>query len=395
MRKLLFALGCSLAFAGLAAGTEAEYVRDLTELLAIPSVSADKAPCDRAVDWMRGWLEARGVWCTVETWPEDGRKVLYAATREGLKNPDYTIVTHLDVVDAAAEQFVPERKGGRLYARGAGDTKGAAYAAARILERLNGKASVGCVFSSNEEVGGKTTGYLVGLGYGVPKKMVFVFDGGGEPNAISYACKGCAYYKLTAKGKSGHASRPEACDNPIYKLARAALKIEAEYPFQKKGEKRVGAIPHIIESMLMPMTIADAKDIFENNGLLTASVLAPISYFGGRVASYDDEYNRTVKAGKGKLSKFKELANGNPSNGVLPDVESAKDYFEKNKSSVSAANYIAENTNYNTDISKLERSIKQYRNLGMNEHADKLQEILNKIMDSSVETYRGLKKKGK
>ena len=213
-----------------------DYVRDLSELLAIPSVSANKAETDRAIEWMQAFLEKRGVWCAVEKWPEDGRKVLYAATKPGLKNPDYTLVTHLDVVDAPAAQFVPRLVGSRLYARGASDTKCVAYAAAKILERLNGKASVGCIFSANEELGGATTGYMVGLGYGVPGKMVFVFDGGGATNRINTACKGCAYYRVTAYGKSGHASNPQNCDNPFYKLARAALKIEAEYPFQKKGE---------------------------------------------------------------------------------------------------------------------------------------------------------------
>jgi len=219
-----------------AADAVSQCAKELPELLAIPSVTADKSQCDRAVEWMRNYLESRGVWCAVEMWPEDGRKILYAATQKGLNNPDYTIVTHLDVVAASERQFEPKCKDGRIYARGADDTKGLAYAAARILEKLNGKASVGCVFSSNEEMGGKTTGYMVGLGYGVPSKMVFVFDCGSAPNKIGYACKGCAYYKVTATGKSGHASRPEDCDNPIYKLARAALKIESEYPFQKPGE---------------------------------------------------------------------------------------------------------------------------------------------------------------
>jgi len=225
----------ALPFAGMTEPNP-EYARDLTELLAIPSVSTDKAENDRAIEWMRAFLEKRGVWCAVEEWPEDGRKVLYAATRPGLKNPDYTIVTHLDVVAAPAGQFIPKLAGSKLYARGASDTKGLAYVAAKILERLTGRASVGCVFSSNEELGGSTTGYMVGLGYGAPGKMVMVFDCGGPANQIKSACKGCAYYRITAVGRSGHASRPDSCDNPLYKLARAALKIESEYPFQKPGE---------------------------------------------------------------------------------------------------------------------------------------------------------------
>ena len=213
-----------------------EAARDLAELLAIPSVSDDAVQVDRAIGWMRDWLEARGVWCAEEKSPEDGRRILYAATRKELKNPDYVLVTHLDVVEAPAAQFVPTRKGTRLFARGANDTKATAYAAARILARLNGKASVGCIFSANEEVGGSTTGHLVKLGYGVPGKMMLVFDGDGQPNVVRTACKGCAYYRVTATGRSGHASCPHEADNPIYRLARAALRIESEYPFQKPGE---------------------------------------------------------------------------------------------------------------------------------------------------------------
>ncbi|MDO5318807.1 MAG: M20 family metallopeptidase [bacterium] len=232
----VLSLVASFALAVVGGTVNPEYVKDMTELLSIPSVSTDVAQNDRATMWMKAFLERNGVWCAVETWPEDGRKVLYAATKPNLKNPDYTIVTHLDVVAAPPEQFVPRLVGTKIYARGADDTKVVAYAAAKILARLNGKASVGCIFSSNEEVGGKTTGFMVDKGYGVPGKMVFVFDGSRAVNSISYACKGCAYYKVTAKGKSGHASRPEACDNPIDKLAAAVLKIKAEYPFQKKGE---------------------------------------------------------------------------------------------------------------------------------------------------------------
>ena len=212
-----------------------QVVQEVTELLSIPSVSTNVAENDRATEWMKNYLERHGVWCAVETWPEDGRKVLYAATKPGLKTPDYIMVSHLDVVDAPAKQFQPFVEGDKIFARGASDTKIVAYAGAQILIALNGKASVGCIFSSNEEVGGKTTGYMVSLGYGIPQKMMFVLDGGNPEGSIKTACKGCAYYKVTATGKSGHASVPHLCDNPNYKLAEAALKIRDQYPFQKKG----------------------------------------------------------------------------------------------------------------------------------------------------------------
>ncbi len=211
-------------------------VARLSELLAIPSVSGDVRECDRAIEWMKSYLEANGVWCRTFVSPEaGGRKVLYAATVPELKNPDYTLVTHLDVVAAPAEMFTPRLEGNRLFARGACDTKANAYCGARALVALKGKASVGCVFASNEEIGGSTTKTVLDQGYGLPKKAVIVLDASGRHDKISYACMGCSYYKVTAYGKSGHSSRPEDCVNPIYAIAEAALKLRDNYPKREPG----------------------------------------------------------------------------------------------------------------------------------------------------------------
>lgn len=211
-------------------------VEKLSELLAIPSVSCDVKANNQACEWMKAYLEGHGVWCAVERFPRDGRMILYAATHPNLKKPDYTLVTHLDVVDAPAEQFQPKVVGNRLYARGACDTKGNAFCGANALIALNGNASVGCVFSADEETGGSTTKHMVSLGYGEPQQAVVVLDAGGMSESIRYACKGNAYYSVIADGRSGHSSMPEKCDNPIYKLAEAALKIRDAYPHQDPGE---------------------------------------------------------------------------------------------------------------------------------------------------------------
>lgn len=218
-------------------GGAADKIAEVKELLSIPSVATDVVSNDRAIEWMKGHLERHGVWCVVETWPGDGRKILYAATRKGLETPDYVLVTHLDVVaPVSVEQFVPVEKNGRLYARGACDTKVNAFCGAEALIRLNGLASVGCVFSSDEEIGGNTTKHMIALGHARPQRAVLVLDAGGMNSNITYSCKGNAYYKVTAIGKSGHSSCPEKCLNPNYLLAEAMLKIRDAYPHQKPGE---------------------------------------------------------------------------------------------------------------------------------------------------------------
>jgi acetylornithine deacetylase/succinyl-diaminopimelate desuccinylase-like protein len=96
----VFILGLAVAVSLTLKAASPVDLSPIKELLSIPSVSADVAANDKAIDWMRGYLESRGVWCVVETFPKDGRKILYAATKPGLKAPDYVLVTHLDVVGA-------------------------------------------------------------------------------------------------------------------------------------------------------------------------------------------------------------------------------------------------------------------------------------------------------
>ena len=226
----------------------AEDVNLLTELLSIPSVSTDVRECDHSIDWMKSHLESRGVWCKMFVAPDaGGRKVLYAATKPELTNPDYTIVTHLDVVAAPADMFKPKRVGNLLFARGACDTKGNAFCAAKALVAMKGKAAVGCVFASNEEIGGSTTKTVLDQGYGFPQKALLVLDAAWRLDKISYACMGCAYYRVTAFGKAGHSSSPETCENPVYALAEAAIRLRDNYPKRQPGEWKNCAAVTVID----------------------------------------------------------------------------------------------------------------------------------------------------
>ncbi len=81
MKKLIFLLALSQAVALAADQSKLESAAEdrtsqdvalLSELLAIPSVSRDIAQTDRAIAWMKDFLEKRGVWCAVETCPKDG-----------------------------------------------------------------------------------------------------------------------------------------------------------------------------------------------------------------------------------------------------------------------------------------------------------------------------------
>ena len=198
----------------------------LRELVAIPSASADIPQVNRAMHAMKDYLEKRGVWCTVERHP-DGNEILFAATKPG-KTPDFIIAAHLDVVPASVEgQYEMKEADGKIFGRGVNDCKGRCVSVAETLVKLNGKASVGCIFGPDEEAGGLKTTWMVNeMGYR-PCKMAIIADAGF--GKVFYAQKGQCMVKLSCKGRGGHSSAPWACDDSITRLVTGYMKLRAEW----------------------------------------------------------------------------------------------------------------------------------------------------------------------
>ena len=197
----------------------------LRELVEIPSVTRDIVANDRAQNLLADWLRARNVRTVFERAP-DGRKILYASTRPGPVQ-DYLFNAHTDVVPADSEMFRPAVRDGWMFGRGTGDCKGNAVLIARLLAELNGRASVGAVFSSDEESAGTAAETMVRLGYGA-RKLVVVLDS--QPYSLCVAEKGHAYFTLRAKGRACHSSRPWEGENAIDRLIDGYRKVRAILP---------------------------------------------------------------------------------------------------------------------------------------------------------------------
>ena len=204
--------------------------RLLVDFLSVPSVTKNIPELDRSIGVLKSWLEARGVFCTIER-NEAGLPALYAATTPG-KIHDYLFVGHVDVVAAPESMFMPRVEGDRIFARGACDTKGNDIVMCQVLANLVGKASVGMFLASDEEGGGGGIGtpqMMIDRGY-VPRKLILVGDSAGEePGQLFTAEKGHSVFRLIARGKGGHSSRPWALDNPIPKLCEGYLKFKAAW----------------------------------------------------------------------------------------------------------------------------------------------------------------------
>ena len=205
-------------------GYDLEFYR---QLMAIPSASDDIPQVNRAVDFTKDYFEKKGFFCSVETHPS-GKKALYVATTPG-KRHDIVLAPHLDVVPAVeGAPYELVVKGDKAYGRGSHDCKGNCAAVAKTLCDLKGRGvSVGCLFGSDEEVGGVVTTWMAEeMGYR-PNRMVIVADG--PFKSISYAIKGQTMFRIKAKGRGGHSARPWGLDDSIFALSKAYVRIREAF----------------------------------------------------------------------------------------------------------------------------------------------------------------------
>ena len=143
-------------------------LRELTEFLAIPSVSAlpdHAADCRRAADWLM--QELRKLGCPVVTLVEgEGHPVVWAEGPEVPGRPTLLIYGHYDVQppDPISEwstpPFEPTIRDGKLYARGAADDKGQVFCLLKAYEAVRGPdgvppLNVRFLFEGEEECGGR------------------------------------------------------------------------------------------------------------------------------------------------------------------------------------------------------------------------------------------------
>ena len=233
MKKIMILLFAGEAVLGFA--QQNDDLARLEKLIAIQSVSSNIVEVNRAVDFLSEELRRDGLWCWIETMV-DGRRVLFAANVEA-QRPNILLSSHLDVVPAIdPAQFVPHRKNGRIYGRGASDCKEHVILCARLMRELKGKASVGAIFGSDEEIGGSSTAFMIDKGYGATK-LVIVLDS--EQFAITTRQKGLARYVIEATMPPSHAGMAKGTPpNALNELIRGFKSAAAVIPDYEDGSWR-------------------------------------------------------------------------------------------------------------------------------------------------------------
>jgi acetylornithine deacetylase/succinyl-diaminopimelate desuccinylase-like protein len=159
-----------------------QFLQDLLDLVAIPSVSAQPDHANdvrRAAEWLAQHLQAIGCKASVmETTPSEGRghPVVYAEhLGAGPDKPTILVYGHYDVQPAepfelwTSDAFTPTIRDGVIYARGVDDNKGQHMAHIKAVEsylKANATgnalpANVKFLIEGEEEIGGPNLGAFI------------------------------------------------------------------------------------------------------------------------------------------------------------------------------------------------------------------------------------------
>ena len=164
------------------------------------------------------------------------------------------LAPHLDTVGADGTKFIPQRKNGRFYGRGACDTKGSVAAMLSALcELANAKSRpleteivfAGLIDEEHAQAGSRA---LVGQASSLSPFFQKARDRQdacptlaivGEPTKLQVvtAHKGSLWLELETHGKAAHGAMPQLGKNAIHEMARIVDLLETAYAAQLRKRK--------------------------------------------------------------------------------------------------------------------------------------------------------------
>ncbi|AFZ66017.1 dipeptidase [Deinococcus peraridilitoris] len=219
---------------------------ELFDFLRIPSVSADsrrKGDMLRAAEFLQSKLASLGFTARVDR--TAGHPVVYAERVASPERPTVLIYGHYDVQPEAPEgewlsdPFEPTVRDGRIYARGATDDKGQAYAHVQGVELLLGQGdlpvNVKFLLEGEEEVGSPNLEtYLRERAEELACDVIVISDGSRfarDVPTVTYGLRGLSYIEVHVQGANRDlhsGSYGGAAPNPINALAQIIARLKDE-----------------------------------------------------------------------------------------------------------------------------------------------------------------------
>jgi acetylornithine deacetylase/succinyl-diaminopimelate desuccinylase-like protein len=149
------------------------------------------------------------------------------------------LAPHLDTVGADGTKFIPQRKNGRLYGRGACDTKGSVAAMLSALCELADSKSrpleteiifVGLIDEEHAQAGSRA---LVKGKFKAGLAIVGEFTN----LQVVTAHKGSLWLELETRGQAAHGATPQFGKNAIHEMARIVDLLETDYAARLRKRK--------------------------------------------------------------------------------------------------------------------------------------------------------------
>ncbi len=213
----------------------------LLELIALPSVNPAFLPAqDRRageqlmVDFLAATAANAGLEVELQTVFPGRSNLLARLSPAGKVKQRILLAPHLDTVNGTEDQFTPCTINGKVFGRGACDTKGSVAAMLTALcelakSRQRPKETeiifAGLVDEENGQAGSRAL-----AASGLKADLAIV----GEPTCLQVvtAHKGSLWLQLETRGKSAHGARPELGRNAVHAMARIVDLLETQYAAQ-------------------------------------------------------------------------------------------------------------------------------------------------------------------
>jgi len=224
----------------------------LHDLIALPSVNPAFLPAgdvrageQRVADFLAAVAAKAGLDVELRKVLSGRPNLLAQLSPAGKVRHRVLLVPHLDTVNAEPAQFNPRAKNGRLFGRGACDTKGSVAAMLTALGEIAQSKQrpreteivfAGVVDEENAQAGSRAL-----AASGLKAELAIV----GEPTRLQVvtAHKGSLWLRLETRGKSAHGARPELGRNAVHEMARIVDALETDYAssLRKRRNALLGA----------------------------------------------------------------------------------------------------------------------------------------------------------
>lgn len=209
----------------------ADVVSLLQHLVRIPSVNPENAPGTELTgeaeiaNFLAGWLEGLGA-TVIQEEIRPGRPNLIARFAPMDGRPRILLGPHLDTVGVGGmtiEPFGGVIRDGRIWGRGASDTKGPMAAMLWALRQTSELQKTSPVAIDFVAFMGEESNQWGSKDFAKNHGHEYTFALVGEPTSMEvvHVTKGSLWTTLKATGKAAHSSQPHRGENAILKLIRA------------------------------------------------------------------------------------------------------------------------------------------------------------------------------